>query len=364
MAKKPKNKKPAVVTTVEDVSIQGNETPNALTADKGKVPEPGVLPDGYEIDDEAFERFASDANAGALPMSDSDSDNSKPNATVLDQLLDLDYPDELGSATQKPVSDSPYGEVFFSTPSAKSEVAMTPDDETDHRGQAAGDGAKAIDAQIPIQTKQDAPTSSSELVGKVRELVPDAMSVSEDPVAKFEEAIVVEPQSEPAKKESIGSRIMDKSLLVTQDDHFLRQREIAGNFKTDNLQQLLPSSVGFLAGRLYMFAFSAERYKLPEVSAWVENNITWAQPDQVDFYYFNHSTDRAHVRNYREHAKLTGRIAVGLLAIPAHCLDMQPPHVIHSQEADGVFIYTGTQLIRNKLRCELEASLWPHTVTL
>lgn len=272
MAKKPKNKKPAVATTVEDVSTQSNETPKA--------------------------EHLSVADADKLTIG-----NSMPDAIGV--MPPIEAPDALKSVTTPPMSETPYGSTYATTPSSASGASKDSDDS-------------------------------------------NAMG----------------PQTEPVKKENIGTRIMDKSLLVTQDDHFLREPKIAGNFKSDNLQQLLPTTVGFLAGRLYMFAFSAERYKLPEVSAWVENNITWAQPDQVDFYYFNHSTDRAHVRNYREKAKLSGRIAVGLLALPAHCLDMQPPHVIHSQEADGVFIYTGTQLIRNKLRCELEASLWPHTVTL
>jgi len=334
MAKKPKNKKPAVVATVEDVSKPVTETLSIPAADQGKVPVPGVLPEGHESAEEALSRFVEDADAGKLrlpdaplkakPMSVHDEMGPGDKLIIGNNMHDaigaippIEVPHALQSVTPPRVSETPYGSAYTTTPS-----------------------------------------SASELVGKVRELVPDAMETNDDPVAKFNDAIVVAPRGskvEPLQtgsKEWVGQPLRAEGGDVTNVLAKIDTRVIGGTFKTDTLKALVSDDCGFQVGKLYLFAFNADNKNAGEISAWLDNNIEWSLPDQVDFYYFNQSSERAHVRNYREKSVRDNRIAIGILSVPSHCLMITPHHIPHSMEADGVFAFSGSKLTREKYRGE------------
>lgn len=345
MAKKPKNKKPAVVATVEDVSKPVTETLSIPAADQGKVPVPGVLPEEHESAEEALSRFVEDADAGKLRL---------PGAPV--KATPMAVHDEMGP-----------GDKLIIGNSLKATVGVTPpSDEPDLRGQVAVDAGKATDAIIGVQTKVGGPYSSSELVGKVRELVPDAMETSDDPVAKFNDAIVVAPRGSKVEPLQTGSKEWSGQPLRAEGGDAtnvlakIDTRVIGGTFKTDALKALVSDDCGFQVGKLYLFAFNADNKNAGDISAWLDNNIEWSLPDQVDFYYFNQSSERAHVRNYREKSVRDNRIAIGILSVPSHCLMITPHHIPHSMEADGVFAFSGSKLTREKYRGETSERMDAH----
>lgn len=325
MARKAKNKKPAVEGKIVDVSESNKESLSIPLVEQGRVPEEGVLPDEYGADDEVVVE-----------------DDTKP----------ADGPDDSDKLT---LGNSLKDAIWPSLPGGGSvDTDKTPDEELSMRGQNAVDAGKETDAVIGIQSKLGGPYSANEVVGKIRELVPGAMEVSEDPVAKFNESIVAQPPEVGSYKTPPVNVCPQVSNNGITDGHHplpnIDTRVIGGTFKTDNLKAILPDDHGLQVGKLYIFAFNGEVQHLPEISAWLDNNIDWVEADKVDFYYFNQSSERAHVRHYRERATKERRIAIGILSVPPHCLMMEPLHIPHSQEADGVFVFTGTKLVRDKYR--------------
>lgn len=353
MAKKPKNKKPSVVASVQDVSETPNETISIPSAPKGPAePETGLLPETVTHPFISLEQAYGRVHPQSAAIIVGDVDD-------LPQV-EVDIPEQLKDINVTRPDTTPYG--------YKSSYTVHPET-PDMRGQVAIDTGKETDAIVGIQSEARGTTSADQLVGKIRELAPDAMEVNEDPVAKFNDAIVVEPRGsnvEPLQtgKEWDGKPLVGSYQTLPGESLPLREPVIGGVFKEDKLKELLPDTYGFQMGKLYLFAFNSEVKHLPDISAWLDNNIEWVSPDKVDFYYFNQSSERAHVRHYRERALKEDRIAVGILSVPPHCLMMEPFHIPHSQEADGVFVFSGTKLVRDKYRGVLNDDISVREVTI
>lgn len=128
-----------------------------------------------------------------------------------------------------------------------------------------------------------------------------------------------------------------------------------GRFKTDPLLEILPADIGFVPGHLYLFAFNLGQYSVQDITRWVDRNVEWDAEVDPKIFYFNGTTERATVRMYREQAIKDRVPAIAIVALPPHCFQMEPIHVLHANEADAAFAIDALSVTRVKLRSVKDA---------
>ena len=350
MAKKNKSKKPAnVAASVTDVSETTGEALSIPAATKGRVPEEGVLPEGYEINAEGFARFQADAEAGKLRLPD-----DEPTAEQIEAYGGQEKWEEL----KRTFKDAPFETrtIALSTPTS-SAVSLEQaygrvqplKDESLWPSDALAEVAADFGVELTDKEKSEDPITllDSELKDQGTTLVDVLKGRSGE--QQFQIADTAETNfTDPAE--------VAEALEVIE-----RPKPVAV-FTTEELKELIPDEFGLVPGTLVLIGFNAGQYRLQDITAWLDRSLDWGETESPDFIFYNAATDRSTIRNQRDQAIIDNKVAIGILACQPHCFMMEPHHIPHTMEADVVLSIDALRVTRDKYRGIFNTADLPHSV--